>query len=171
MGRQEALVIALRPRWEPGQSLERHTRPLLGIRFWVPLLVCCAPGKQVTDKWRTSHILIEFQKDNSIITYFFNEVELLVLIPVASTVKHQHKIEYAWFWERGVSGVKMCKALVYTNAFNCRNRLQNRNWLNIISVMIRIMLYHLWKAAQLHVTAVSVAGTKRVHADIFVATD
>lgn len=37
--------------------------------------------------------------------------------------------------------------------------------------MIRIMLYHLWKAAQLHVTAVSVASTKHVHADICVAAD
>lgn len=75
--------------------------------------------------------------------------------------------------EEGELGVKMCKELVYTNAYNCRNRLQNGNWLNIIYVMIRIMLYHLWKAAQLHISAVSIAGTNmvQVHADICVAAD
>lgn len=52
----------------------------------------------------------------------------------------------------------MRKALMYTNAYNCRNRLQNGNWLNIISVMIRIMLHHLWKAPRLYCIAASAAN-------------
>lgn len=64
-------------------------------------------------------------KDNSIITYFVNEVELLVLIPVASTVSISIKLNMHDF--RSGGAVKMRKALMYTNAYNCRNRLQNGN--------------------------------------------